>query len=223
VPLEPKLSDVLLSAFDALQNSIHTCLPGRVKSYDSATQTAEIIPVVKQAFTNTDGSIDLVELPVLPNVPVAWPRAGGCYLHFPMAAGDHVMLVFSEAAYALWRETGKLAEPGDRERHSLSYAFAYPGIAPDADAFADAPASEAVLVVGSGGALRVSEAGAGAAAQPVMTADAFLTVLQAACTAAGAATVAVGAGGASAAFTAFIGVFSAAGLISSSKLKAQFP
>jgi hypothetical protein len=157
VPLEPKLQDVLRDAFDALQNEVHTCLPGRVKSYDSATQTAEVIPVVKQSLPNEDGSRELVELPVLPNVPVAWPRAGGCYLHFPMAAGDHVLLVFSEAAFALWRETGQISEPGDLSRHSLSYAHAIPGIAPDANAFPDAPGSEAVLVVGSG-VLRVSAA-----------------------------------------------------------------
>jgi hypothetical protein len=220
---EPSQVEVLREALRSFALDVHTSIPGRVERYDAAKQVADVLPMIRRAVPKADGSYTYETLPVLPSVPVAWTRGGGYYMHFPLAPGDFVWLNFSEVGTAHWRETGDVSPPGDLTRHSLSYPVAHPVVAPVADAFADAPSGEAVLVVPPGGSLRVSQEGAGGTAQPVMTADAFLTVLQAACTAAGAATVAVGAGGAGAAFTAFIGAFANAGLISSSKLKAQFP
>jgi len=193
-----------------------------VKSYDAATQTAEVVPVVRSAAPNLDGSTTPEDLPVIPNVPVAWPRAGGYYLHFPLTVGDHVLLVFSEAAIAQWRGSGETSDPGDLSRHDLSYPFAIPGIAPDAQAFADAPESEAVIGVGSGGSLRVSESAMGGLAQSVVVADGLDAVVGIAATAAIAAGVA-GDGG-KAAFKAFSSTFSAgvAGF-ASLQLKAQAP
>jgi hypothetical protein len=222
----PTLPEVLEEAITARLLDVHVGMPGKVVSYDAAKQVAEVQPMIRRVARTRAGDKVLEDLPKIPNVPIRWPRGGGYYLHFPLAAGDSVYLSFSEAAFALWRTTGQLSEPGDERRHSLAFVSAEPDIAPDDDRFTDAPSSgEGVIVVAPGGALRVSEPGAGGAAQPVMTVDAFMTVLTAACSAAGAAAVAVGAGGAGAAFTAFIGAFNSANPLglSSSKLKAQFP
>jgi hypothetical protein len=221
MPLEPDLTEILGDHRDAILGELHVAMPGRVQTYDAAKQVADVVPCVRGTIPDSDGNVILEDLPVIPNVPVAWPRGGGFYLHFPLAVGDHVWLVFNSSAIAQWRATGEVSEPGDLRRSSLSYPFAIPAAAPDKQAFTDAPASgEAVIGVPSGGSLRISEAGA--PGQPVMTADAFLIALAAAVIAVASAPVAVGAGGASAAFTAFAGAFSAAA-ISSSKLKAQFP
>lgn len=150
MPLAPDLTEVLEAAIEARLLDLHTALPGTVKSYDAAKQTAEIIPQIRSAAPKADGGVVAETIPVIPNVPVQWPRGGGCALHFPLAPGDHVLLVFSESATGHWRETGELSDPGDLRRHSLGYPIAIPGIAPNASPIEDPGASgEAVLSVGS--------------------------------------------------------------------------
>lgn len=170
MPLDPTLAEVLRLHSDARALDLHTCLPGIVNSYDAAKQVAEVLPVIRRAVPDGDGGTELEDIPPLPNVPVRWERAGGYYVHFPLAKGDHGWLIFSEAAIALWRTTGQVSEPGDQTRHGLSYPFFLPGAWPDADPLPDAPADgEAVIIVPAGGVVRVSEAGQ--AAQLVALAD----------------------------------------------------
>lgn len=180
----PNLAELIADAITSRLLDVHVAMPGRVKSYDRETQTAEVIPVIKNAAPMRDGSTELEELPVLPNVPVKWPRGGGYYMHFPLAPGDHVLLIFCEAAIAQWRETGEVSPPGDLRRHSLSYPYAVPGVAPDAEAFSDAPESEALMAVGSGGSLRVSEPGMGSASEFVVLTEKLMTALSGAADAA---------------------------------------
>jgi hypothetical protein len=93
-------------------------------------------------------------------VKVRWPRAGGYYIHFPIASGDYCQLIFNEAAIGFWRENGEIASPGDLERFGLSHPYACPGGWPDNDPLDDAPTTEAVIIVPSGKHVRITEAGA---------------------------------------------------------------
>src|SRR5512138_1112258 len=121
MPLEPSLEEVLDAVLESRLLEVHTAIPGKVVSYDPATQTAEVTPVVQRAEPRADGGNTLTPLPSISDVPVQWPRGGGFALHFPLAPGDHVLLVFSEAAIGHWRASGELAPPGDLRRHSLWY------------------------------------------------------------------------------------------------------
>lgn len=145
MPLVPTLAEVISGAIDGKLLDVHTALPGRVKSYDRTKQVADVIPAIRGViFTEDDESV-LEDLPVIPNVPVGWLRGGGYSLQFPLNPGDHVLLVFSEAATGQWRSTGQPSEPGDLRRHDLSYPFAIPCCAPDAQALTAIGADEAVL------------------------------------------------------------------------------
>lgn len=155
MPLTVDLAELIEGAIASQLLDLHTAIPGKVKSYDAAKQTAEVIIQVRAATPAEDGSTVAEEPPVIPNVPVQWPRGGGFALHFPLAAGDHVLLVFSEAAIGHWRASGQVADPGDLRRHSLAYPVAIPGIAPDAGVLTDAPAGEGVVNVPAGKVLRI--------------------------------------------------------------------
>jgi hypothetical protein len=133
--LDPTLAEVLNDWLDSRMGDLHVAMPGKVTAYDRATQTAEVEPQIQQALLKPDGGRENIALPKIPNVRVLWPRAGGAYLHMPMAVGNYVLLVFNEAAIALWRETGEVSPAGDLERHGLSYPYAIPGGWPDAGAF----------------------------------------------------------------------------------------
>lgn len=161
--LDPSLVEVLEAWLYERHNDLHVAMPGKVKSYDANKQTADIIPVIKGSFLKADGSRTEREFPVIPNVRVMWPRAGGCYLHFPMAADDYVQLVFNEASIAQWRESGAVSPPGDLTRHDLSYPYAYPGGWPDSGAFGTA--GPAIVV---DGVLTVCSEGGTAGAQLVV-------------------------------------------------------
>jgi hypothetical protein len=158
MPGTPTLPEAIAGAIESRLRELHVSMPGKVKSYNPATQRADVIPVVQAATPKSDGSVLLEDLPVIPNVPVRWPKANGCYLHFPMVAGDWVELIFNEAAIGQWRETGQVpAPPGDLTRHGLSYPYALPCAGPDDDVFGDAPANAAVIIVGDH--LRISSEG----------------------------------------------------------------
>lgn len=164
MPIEPDDSEIIASAIDSRLLDLHTMVVAKVVSYDASKQAAVVVPVVNGAAPNSDGSTTSEPLPQIPNVPVRWERAGGYYDHKPLAAGDCGMLIFSESAFAHWRVTGELTDPGDLTRHAMSYPYFVPGCWPDAQALPDAPGSgEAVSIVPAGGHLRVSKAGSIAA------------------------------------------------------------
>ena len=126
----PTEHEVLLEAIRSQVARVHTSLPGVVVSYDEATQTASVRPAFKFAYKDpNDGSVKRYTPPAIPNVPVAFPGAGDFSITWPLAAGDQVLLVFSERSLDEWRTVaGSGHEPGDLRRFDLSDAVAYPGL-----------------------------------------------------------------------------------------------
>ncbi len=103
---------------------IHTSQPGVIESYDRINQVADIKPVVQLAGE---------ELPVLPNIPVIWPRGGDGYLHLPLDAGDTGLIVSCEVDVGTWRARGQAGNPGDNGRHELAFSVFVPGLVASGD------------------------------------------------------------------------------------------
>lgn len=138
-----ELLDLVLANF---QRGIHTSMPGRVESYDAATQTCEVLPQLKRQTPDGEGGYTTEDLPVLPHVPVCFPRGGGFFMSFPLQRGDFVLLVFSERAIGNWRQKGEASAPGDLRMHSLAGAVAIPGVFPnDPGPPGDATSTDMVL------------------------------------------------------------------------------
>lgn len=145
------LAEVLKAAMEAHTQDMHVSLPGRIVSYDAATQTADIECGVRLPLAGEFGEIVYDEFPVFPNVPIAWPKGGGFFLAFPLDKGDPVLLVFSDVAIGEYLSTGNVSEPMDARRHSSGYPVAIPGGAsPDPRALADSSATK--LILGKDGA-----------------------------------------------------------------------
>lgn len=145
MPVEPELSEVIREAISSRLLDVHTALPAVVESYDAAAQTCTAQPVVSRTVFDDAGEPQQERLPSIQNVPVKWQRGGGFFATMPLGPGDHVLLVFCESAIGQWRQTGEVSEPGDLRRHGLSYPYALPGGAPNADPIADASATDAVM------------------------------------------------------------------------------
>lgn len=149
-PTTPTLEDVIDEAVCTRLRDLHTAIPGRVVSYDATKQTADVQPLVRYEIPDADGAPTYEELPVLPNVPVLWPRSGSWFLAMPLAEGDTVQLLFNERAIGHWRAgDGEVTHPGDLRLHDLSHAVAIPGLYPTRRALTHAPPSAGDLVFGS--------------------------------------------------------------------------
>ncbi len=139
------LEELLELVLDQRQRELHTAMPGRVESYDADTQTCDVLPQLKIQRPDGEGGYKTCDLPVLPHVPVCFPRGGGFFLSFPLQKGDFVLVVFSERAIGNWRQKGEASNPGDLRMHSLAGAVAIPGVFPNSGALDDADGTNLVL------------------------------------------------------------------------------
>ena len=145
-PPYPAELDVLRARLEQHALEQHVALPGRVQSYDAATQTADVVPLVRHPVPQPDGSYALEDLPVVPSVPVVFPRTGRWMLTLPIVAGDTVQLLVNTAAIGHWRAgSGDVTDPGDLRRQHLAHAVAIPGLYARSAALGHASATDLVL------------------------------------------------------------------------------
>lgn len=124
----PTLAEVIRSHVLANLSEMHIALPGRIESYDAATQKASVQPLLKLPFEDEEGARQVERLPVIPGVPVQFPQGGGYRLTFPVAAGDTGLLLFSEASLDVWLAEGGEVDPRDDRRSHLTDAIFLPGV-----------------------------------------------------------------------------------------------
>lgn len=122
----PTLQELLKDAIEARVTDIHVALPGIVQKYDAAKQTADIQPTIKKKYA--DGTV--INLPLISNVPVIFPRTSKAYLHIPLKKDDYVLLIFSERSLDIFLQKGGIVDPEDYRKHALSDAVAIPGLFP---------------------------------------------------------------------------------------------
>jgi len=107
---------------------LHTCLPGRVVSFDTDTGKAAIQPEVQSKLNG-----EFVSLPQINNVPVMFFRAGGFRITLPVKKDDKILILFTERSIDGWLEDGQNSGPRATHTHNLSDAIAIPGVYPFSD------------------------------------------------------------------------------------------
>lgn len=120
------LAQLLKAATTHATRGMHTCMPGRILSYDDGDQRAEVRPLLGRALN--DGTQE--SLPVLNDVPVIFPRSGGAWMTFPVKAGDGCLLIFSERSLDEWKGSSDEVFPEDNRAFDLSDAVAIMGLNP---------------------------------------------------------------------------------------------
>lgn len=126
-------------AQEALRAAIHgalinvwTALPGIVQSFDAHALTVTVRPAIQGVVRRLDRETatvrtEAVELPLLGDVPVFFPRGGGCTLTFPVQKGDECVVVFASRCIDGWWQSGGVQRPMEPRRHDLSDGFAFIG------------------------------------------------------------------------------------------------
>ena len=105
---------------DRALRGINTCIPGVIESFDSATQTATVIPAIKmRTFVDEHGGY--LNMPPIIRAPVVFPvgSASGFALTFPVSKGDPCLILFSQRGIDNWHEKGGIQPPeaGVSNRH----------------------------------------------------------------------------------------------------------
>ena len=105
---------------------LNTALPGHIISYDEDSRRAEVQGAIH--LRTTAGEI--IERPIIADVPVVWPTGGGFLLRFPLSRGDPVLLVFSQRGLRGFLREHKPAPPDKQGMLSAHDAMAIPGFGP---------------------------------------------------------------------------------------------
>lgn len=111
-------------ALESAQAQIWTAMPGVVTAVDLAKQTVSVQPTIQGTTEKPNGDTQNVNLPLLVDVPLMFPRAGGFALTFPVAAGDEVLVVFGCRCIDSWWQSGGVGAPAEARMHDLSDGFA---------------------------------------------------------------------------------------------------
>lgn len=110
-----------------IMSNLRVSMPGIIQSFDPETVTCVIQPAIKGSETDEAGNPVSLNLPLLVDVPVVFPRGGGVTLTFPVKAGDECLVIISDCCIDFWWQSGGVQEPVDTRRHDLSDAFAIVG------------------------------------------------------------------------------------------------
>ncbi|HHM1024645.1 TPA: Gp138 family membrane-puncturing spike protein [Klebsiella pneumoniae] len=111
----------------AIVSAMRVSIPGIIQSFDPDAVTAVVQPAIKGAEQDESGAEVSVNLPLLVDVPVVFPRGGGCTLTFPVKEGDECLVIFADRCIDFWWQSGGVQEPVDGRMHDLSDAFAIVG------------------------------------------------------------------------------------------------
>lgn len=123
------MSDIITAlqiATETHLGEVNTTMPGRLVSYDPATNRATVRPVLPKMLASGE------ELPApdIVTVPVVWPKGqdGKAGITLPLRPGDGMMLHFAQRSLEGWLG-GREAAPDDPRRFDLADAVAVPGLA----------------------------------------------------------------------------------------------
>lgn len=121
LPGQPNLSQLLEATVDAAAEQMRVAIPGVIQSVAADLSTASVLPAVRRADAS---SAD----PVLPDVPLLFPRFGTGAMTWPVEAGDPCLLVFGDRSLEEWVSAGGSSEvePADPRTHDLTDAVALP-------------------------------------------------------------------------------------------------
>jgi len=123
--------------------NVQTAIPARIvsiKGFEEG-QTVAVQPLINTV--DKDGVV--MEIPLLYDVPIMFPSAGGGILSFPVTEGDTVLLVFSSRSIDDFVEasvdpkTDYTITPTDNRRYNYTDAIAIPGLYPKANALKPNP------------------------------------------------------------------------------------
>lgn len=116
--------DMMIFSQQSMQARMWTAIPAIITEVDYTRFTVTLQPAIRGRIEDQDGQAQLVDLPLLVDVPVLFPNAGGWHMTFPIKPGDECLAVFSCRCIDAWWQNGGVQNAMERRMHDLSDAFA---------------------------------------------------------------------------------------------------
>jgi ribosomal protein L18E len=113
---------------EKIKNDIRVAIPGIVQSFDPVEQTVTVQSAIRERIRDQDGNMSFTDLPLLLDVPVMFPRAGGFVLTMPVVPGDECLVIFGDMCIDAWWSNGGVQNQIEKRRHDLSDGLAIMGV-----------------------------------------------------------------------------------------------
>lgn len=120
------LGDVLKTLKASVGRDIRVAMPGIVQAWDADRQVVTVQLAVTEKLSQ-GGVQKEVAIPLLVDVPVVMPSAGGYGLYFAPQKGDECLVIFADMCFDSWWQSGGVQSQADTRRHDLSDSFAIMG------------------------------------------------------------------------------------------------
>lgn len=113
----------------AFNNSaqLRVAIPAIIESFDAGKQTVSVQPAITENIQVGEETTKAMKLPILTDIPICFPRAGGYSITLPIKKGDECLLVFADMCIDGWWQSGGVQDQMETRRHDLSDAFAIIG------------------------------------------------------------------------------------------------
>lgn len=106
--------------------NLRCCIPCIVQSYNPVRGTVECQPAIREKIINQNEVTEYQNLPLLLDVPVAFPSSNSWSITFPIQKGDECLVLFSDLSIDNFWEKGNVQNPIEDRRHDLSDGIAIP-------------------------------------------------------------------------------------------------
>ena len=116
----PDSLEAMHTQLEGWQSRIWTALPGIIQSFDPVHQTAVVQPALQGLVTSQTGAQSWVNMPLLVDCPVQFPRGGGLALTFPVTAGDECLVICASRCIDAWWQLGGVQVQAELRMHDLS-------------------------------------------------------------------------------------------------------
>lgn len=120
------LPEAIKASMESVEFGMRVAMPGIVQEWDAQQQTVSVKIAIRERLS-MGGAESEVEIPLLVDVPVVMPRAGGYSLVFAPAKGDECLVVFADACIDSWWQSGGVQSQAEARRHDLSDGLAILG------------------------------------------------------------------------------------------------
>lgn len=108
--------------------NLRCAMPGIIQAFDVDTQTATVQCAIREKIAQDDLGQKWIDIPLLLDVPICIPRAGGFALTLPVKQGDECLVVFADMCIDAWFSNSGVQNQIEKRRHDLSDAFAVLGV-----------------------------------------------------------------------------------------------
>lgn len=120
-----ELADLARMAADNLNAETWQAESGRVEARNGGF--VDVQPMTKRAVDNREGGTSYETLPIIPNVPIAFPKAGAISITWEVPVGSFGVILHLTSSEAEFRRDGtSIATPGDLRRKHLGHAVFLP-------------------------------------------------------------------------------------------------